>query len=41
MKKYLRFYSYSETDRFISWIAKKLIDSNKDDLAKVGHTYLK
>ena len=39
--KYLRFYSYSETDRFISWIAKKLIDSNNDDLAKVGHTYLK
>ncbi len=39
--KYLRFYSYSETDKFISWIAKKLIDSNNDDLAKVGHTYNK
>ena len=39
--KYIHFYSYSETDKFISWMSKKLIDSNNDDLAKVGNTFLK
>lgn len=39
--KYLRFYSYSEADKFIPWIVKRLIDSYNDDLVKVSHTFLK